>query len=323
MRVPITLRPAGWPETPGRGRWGSDTIEVVRHVYECPVRWADLDLLGHVNNAVYVDYLQEARVDMLRTHAPDPGSGDLATATAEGLVVVRHTVDFLTPLLYRVGTVSIECWVTEVKAATFTMAYEIFDEDAEGQRTVYLRASTVLTPFVFAQGRPRRLSAAEREVASRFLEPAEQPVVEWFPSRHAEAHHYPLHVRFSDLDVYGHVNNVKYVEYFQEARIVQMERWVRELSAGGATGIERPGVVVASTVVDYVGPLHYRPEPYDVWTWPVAVGRRSLTLQAEVTDQGETLSRARVVLVFIDAGTQRSTEPPAVLADLLRTLSEA
>ena len=32
------------------------------------MRWADLDLLGHVNNVVYVDYLQEARVDMLRAH---------------------------------------------------------------------------------------------------------------------------------------------------------------------------------------------------------------------------------------------------------------
>ena len=34
------------------------------------MRWADIDLLGHVNNVVYVDYLQEARVDMLRTHGP-------------------------------------------------------------------------------------------------------------------------------------------------------------------------------------------------------------------------------------------------------------
>ena len=34
------------------------------------MRWADMDLLGHVNNVVYVDYLQEARVDMMRTHGP-------------------------------------------------------------------------------------------------------------------------------------------------------------------------------------------------------------------------------------------------------------
>ena len=32
-------------------------------------------------------------------------------------------------------------------------------------------------------------------------------------------HEYSCHVRFSDVDVYGHVNNVKYFEYYQEARI--------------------------------------------------------------------------------------------------------
>ena len=36
------------------------------------MRWADLDQLGHVNNVVYVDYLQEARVDMLRAHGRGP-----------------------------------------------------------------------------------------------------------------------------------------------------------------------------------------------------------------------------------------------------------
>ena len=41
----------------------------MRHVFQCPMRWADMDLQGHVNNVIYVDYLQEARVDMLRAHA--------------------------------------------------------------------------------------------------------------------------------------------------------------------------------------------------------------------------------------------------------------
>ena len=55
------------------------------------------------------------------------------------------------------------CWVVRVRAASFTMAYEIFDEHDDGSRTVYLRATTVLTPFVFSHERPRRLSAEERE----------------------------------------------------------------------------------------------------------------------------------------------------------------
>jgi acyl-CoA thioester hydrolase len=141
---------------------------VARHIYYCPLRWADMDTLGHVNNVVYVDYLQEARVDMLRVHAPVQGGEELA----EGVVVVRHEVEFVHPLVFRSEPVRIETWVTEVRAATFTMAYEILDETPEGERRVYARARSVLTPFVFAQERPRRISAEEREVLGRFLEPA-------------------------------------------------------------------------------------------------------------------------------------------------------
>ena len=58
------------------------------------MRWADLDLLGHVNNVVYVDYLQEARVDMLRVHAPPATS---RRRPGRGVVVVRHEVHLPAP----------------------------------------------------------------------------------------------------------------------------------------------------------------------------------------------------------------------------------
>jgi acyl-CoA thioester hydrolase len=140
----------------------------VRHVYHCPLRWADMDQLGHVNNVTYVDYLQEARVDMFAVHAPASGGEELA----EGVVVVRHEVEFLAPLVFRFEPVRIETWITQVRAATFTMAYEILDELPDGERRVYTRATSLLTPFVFAEERPRRLRPEERDVLHRFLEPA-------------------------------------------------------------------------------------------------------------------------------------------------------
>jgi acyl-CoA thioester hydrolase len=121
-----------------------------------------------VNNVVYVDYLQEARVDMLRVHAPAKGGEELA----EGVVVVRHEVEYLSPLVFRPEPVRVESWVTEIRAATFTLAYEILDELPDGGRQVYLRARTVLTPYVFADERPRRVTESEREVLGRFLEEA-------------------------------------------------------------------------------------------------------------------------------------------------------
>jgi acyl-CoA thioester hydrolase len=143
----------------------------VRHVYYCPLRWADMDSMGHVNNVTYVDYLQEARVDMFALHAPSSGGEELA----EGVVVVRHEVEFVAPLVFRPEPVRIETWISRVRAASFTMRYEILDELEDGARCVYTRASTVLTPFVFATERPRRIRAEERAVLEKFLEPEEAP----------------------------------------------------------------------------------------------------------------------------------------------------
>ena len=269
------------------------------------MRWADLDLLGHVNNVVYVDYLQEARVDMMRSHGPAVRSED-DKGLAEGVVVVRHEVSYQAPLTFRFSPISIECWVTEIRAASFTMAYEVFDETPEG-RVVHLRASTILTPYVFATERPRRLSREEKETLGVFLEEAVTsasakiaPVAPWEPG------HYPLHVRFSDVDAYGHVNNVKYFEYFQEARIPMMERLGRDL--GGAADMH---VVVAQTDVDYKAPILFRLEPYDVSSRITHVGTKSFTIESEIRDGDTLFSRARVVLVFFDSITQRSVEPPA------------
>ena len=138
----------------------------MRHVYHCPLRWADMDSQGHVNNVTYVDYLQEARVDMFAVHAPATGGEELA----EGVVVVRHEVEFLAPLVFRLEPVRVETWITDIKAASFTMAYEILDEMPDGTRRVYSRATSVLTPYVFADERPRRIRPEERAVLERFLE---------------------------------------------------------------------------------------------------------------------------------------------------------
>jgi acyl-CoA thioester hydrolase len=129
-----------------------------------------MDSLGHVNNVTYVDYLQESRVDMLRVNAPASGGEQLA----EGVVVVRHEVEFLHPLVFRFEPVVIESWVTSLRAASFTMAYEILDELPGGRRRVYTRARTVLTPYVFTAERPRRIREEERAVLEQFLEPEER-----------------------------------------------------------------------------------------------------------------------------------------------------
>ena len=116
-------------------------------------------------------------------------------------------------------------------------------------------------------------------------------------------HVYECHVRFSDVDVYGHVNNVKYFEYYQEARIA----FIRSLIDVDPESTLRQ--VVARIDVDYKRPILFRPEPYDVESWVTRIGTSSYDLDSRIVDGGDVgsvYSTSQVRLVAFDMRTQRS-----------------
>ncbi len=115
-------------------------------------------------------------------------------------------------------------------------------------------------------------------------------------------HEYLCHIRFSDVDVYGHVNNVKYFEYYQEARLAFLTHLGVHRDAGTVDG----GLVVARLDVDYRRPVLFRPEPYVVRTQVESVGRSSFVLAADIVDGQTLLSRSRAVMVAFDASAQAS-----------------
>jgi acyl-CoA thioester hydrolase len=116
-------------------------------------------------------------------------------------------------------------------------------------------------------------------------------------------HTYECHVRFSDVDVYGHVNNVKYFEYFQEARIA----FILSLAGGLFDTDSSHRQVVARIDVDYKRPILFRPEPYSVESWVTRIGTSSYSLACRIVDDSGTVySTAEVTLVAFDVSTQRS-----------------
>ncbi|MFJ8590674.1 acyl-CoA thioesterase [Streptomyces sp. NPDC093598] len=135
----------------------------MRHIYRCPLRWADMDAYGHVNNVVFLRYLEEARIDFLFRPEKD---------FKQGSVVARHEIDYKRQLVHRHHPVDIELWVTEIRAASFTLTYEVKDDDQ-----VYVRASTVIVPFDFEAQRPRRITAEEREFLREYMDDAGEEAV--------------------------------------------------------------------------------------------------------------------------------------------------
>ena len=77
---------------------------------EIPVRWVDLDALGHVNNAVYLNYLEEAR-DRLLESGLGPEHAHIVIAHVE--IDYRHEIArgvphvLVTAAVESVGTSSI------------------------------------------------------------------------------------------------------------------------------------------------------------------------------------------------------------------------
>jgi acyl-CoA thioester hydrolase len=125
----------------------------MRFVYDCPVRWSDMDAYGHINNVRFLTYYEEARVALMFTGARDAG----VTSLEAGIVISRHEVDYLRPVDY--GTpVRIEMWIEEIRPSRFTVAYELFAAAALASR-----ARSVCVPFDLSAQRPRRLADAERE----------------------------------------------------------------------------------------------------------------------------------------------------------------
>lgn len=110
-------------------------------------RFSDLDPLGHVNNVVFHDYLQESRVGLLR---------NLDFVRGEGFsqVVVKQEITHRKPLLYAPEPVIVEIWVDRIGNSSYTLGYRILDEIGD----LAAEASTVMAVVDPVSGRPVRMS---------------------------------------------------------------------------------------------------------------------------------------------------------------------
>lgn len=254
-----------------------------------PLRWVDLDAQGHVNNAVIADYLQEARVEWLLA---GPNAHLLGSAT----MVVSHQVEYLGPVLFSLAPVEVVLRVGGVGASMFSLGYSVHQDGRE-----VARAHSVLCLYDYAAGRPRRMTSAERGWFLAQVEPL-TPLPSLGAWRVGEqAHTYELAVRWSDLDPYGHVNNVRVFDFVAEGRIRMNpdDDGASRMQAAAEQGLLW---MVARQDVSYLGQIAHRAEPYRVRTGVGRVGRTSLTIVAQVEDplNEGVLARTHTVLVSGD-----------------------
>jgi acyl-CoA thioester hydrolase len=106
----------------------------VSFVHRETVRFRDLDAMGHVNNAVFATYLEQARIAFLSPHG----------AHVEEMILARLEIDFRSPAELG-ATIEITVAPTRIGRKSFDLAYVV----RAGDRVI-AEAKTVLVAYDYA-----------------------------------------------------------------------------------------------------------------------------------------------------------------------------
>jgi acyl-CoA thioester hydrolase len=128
------------------------------HEKRIEIRWRDLDAYNHVNNAVYLTYLEEARDEWLERSLGDQGS-------AWGYVLARVAIDFRRELTQDDDEIDVRCRLERIGNSSVTTREEILKLDG----TLSAEAEAVLVARDRESGRSRPLSDEERAAFERHL----------------------------------------------------------------------------------------------------------------------------------------------------------
>ena len=133
----------------------------MRHLTKAHVRWDDLDGFGHVNNASYLTYIQEARADFTWYSRKAAGLQPVLT----DMVVGRAEVDFIEHIYEGGFDLDVAIWVAKIGNSSFELAYELSSPIG-----LHARGRTVQVAVSMETKKSRPLTDDERKFLTGYLE---------------------------------------------------------------------------------------------------------------------------------------------------------
>lgn len=122
-----------------------------------PIRFADIDALGHVNNAVFLTYMEVARTTFWAERI------GVSRAEEFDFVLARVEIDYRRPVHFG-DSLACDLWLEKIGRSSFTLGYRfVIDEDPVAV------ARSVQVFVDLATGAPKPVPDSFRERAREFL----------------------------------------------------------------------------------------------------------------------------------------------------------
>ncbi|MFM7666889.1 MAG: acyl-CoA thioesterase [Bacteroidota bacterium] len=122
------------------------------------VRFADLDVMGHVNNAVYLSYFEMTRVHYFKQLV-----GSNWDWRKEGVILVRNEIDYLKPILFN-DKPEIYMSLEKIGEKSISLLYEIKVNDE-----IYTKGRSVLVCFNSEEGKTIQVPEAMAEALKKLI----------------------------------------------------------------------------------------------------------------------------------------------------------
>ncbi len=122
-------------------------------------------------------------------------------------------------------------------------------------------------------------------------------------------HWTPVSLRFSDQDSMGHINNVAFAAYVEQARVAFIDAFLRNRGEG-------IDYILASVNIDYRREMHF-PGTVDIGVRLIRIGNKSITTGYGLFKDGENVATAGSVNVFFDTKNGKTIPIPDNLRSIL------
>ncbi len=275
------------------------------------VRAYECDTLGHVNNANYLRYMQEAAIEA----SADAGYDTRRyTEMGKSWLIRETSVEYFSPLFFG-DTLILKTWVADVRRVRSRRMYEF---RKAGAAELVARADT---DWIFLDQKTGRPAGVPEPLKLAFFPegvPATAPAREPFPEPPPlppKIHVVQRQAEWRDIDMVGHVNNAVYLAYVEEAGV--------DVAASHGWPISRliesgMGLVARKHRIQYLQAASLG-EAIRVETW-LAPPRTTSVIRHYLirrSGDGALLAQTQTVWVMIDLKTGRPLRfPDEFMADI-------